>query len=1435
MNKRWWLLLLLLAVGHAGRIAAQTASATPEIDNPTGNAGALKPQITTAGSYDAHSGNATRIVNDLHVPGAVGVYGLDFTRYWNSTHNDADDSAMDWPTDFGRSGWSHSWRWTAAFEYIYPNEVPGTDYDDNRYTTAINITFPDGHTGQFKIVRLQHGEWMIPGSYPQFGPPFTEAEKQVFAYGGTGVHDHICNLATDGSEFWLCRADGGSVHFLWDASYGFQAKEVYDPHGLLTVLEYDTLGCLKYVREAAGRFLKINWQPFPGGEYLIASVQSGSGLNGSEAVQQTVLYSYVVEQGTHAQTLQYVIYDNEPDLTPGAPANQKVTAVYRYGNCWGDEPQSGVCTGTAASPDPLLKRADDPHYAGAMTAIRYNYRGTYCPPPLVKPWEHPNYVRAQAFAIAAEISDTGLPVSSFEIGCESGQRHEQTALDSWRTFYFGMAAQTADSPFTCSGYQLGKLSDFARLGDTIIPLEKQNYSAGAPRHIWDGRGIMTEAVTGLDDSGEPAEIHRPDGSVDYYDRVNPGASVPLDPIQGMRNSYNHWLFSQTHQLNATTSHTTYYTRDSRRRVIRIDHFGGSAELFTYNNFNQLTSHTLPSGAVLTYEYDGRGLLLSEYNSIDGYDARKEYTYYLPGDPGGIPDSVKTVSDGRSRGAGKDFSTRMTYNGRHQVLTVEYAGMNNASDNPMVRYGYDRNGNCTSITNELGHTSSYVYDLYRRCIRYIEPLNAQDWEGGSIVAARTWEWIYDRWFDNTATLYDSSAHTSKQWRVQVEPEFNSSHDRRLSAHKFDANDRIIEESTGLWQAGDGSWHGGADTEVHHYSYDENGQKSSYTDPLNRLTTYEYDIRNRLWKTNETVNTVARTTETLYDYAGDKTRVNFPVEAAGQRFQQWLDYDAFGQPGRFIDERGNTTNLTYQWGPMKKLSTVTTHRAKDGGGTEDQLTTFYYDGVGRPQWTIFPDGTSELTTYLFGQVDAFKTRKNQTKRVHYDARGRENYHTWDSDAAPRIDRSWDSANRLLTLSNSVSTIDYAYDDAGQPKYEGNNIAGSGSYTHVNYLRYPDGNLSYMQYPNNVWVHRDYSARGQVKNVLEWAGAWQTSVSYYYHADGKVEHQAYGNGVVTGFAYDGRGMTQVVHHQRANPFQSYALRNYTRDERDRITAFQKGTSSYNPMEDGRGDHYWYDPEGQLTNAVYGAVDPVTNPHDFVREDQFHYDALGNRVSWNWQANRGSIGYGRRDNGLNQYSYWSPVSNMTYDDTYYGGPGNGVLMQEGWITATYNALNQPKSITVPGYGSDFMWLGYDPLGRCVKRWKGPANGSASAAPIYYYFDGWNLIEEGTSPWSPARYYVHGARVDELATSHNTNTGQIAYHHFDARGHCNLLTDASGGILEQYEYDAFGFPRFFSSTAQPLNRSTPQPLETAFSSPAENGLPTCISTITGTGCINPS
>ena len=75
---------------------------------------------------------------------------------------------------------------------------------------------------------------------------------------------------------------------------------------------------------------------------------------------------------------------------------------------------------------------------------------------------------------------------------------------------------------------------------------------------------------------------------------------------------------------------------------------------------------------------------------------------------------------------------------------------------------------------------------------------------------------------------------------------------------------------------------------------------------------------------------------------------------------------------------------------------------------------------------------------------------------------------------------------------------------------------------------------------------------------------------------------------------------------------------------------------------------------------------------------------------------------------------------------------MADGYVTASFNALNQPMAIWSPVYpngtGALFVWFGYDPLGRCVKRWIGSATGNAVASnpATYYYYDGWNLIQEG-------------------------------------------------------------------------------------------------------------
>ncbi len=1417
-NRSTLALLVFLLVLGTSAVRSQTPAASPD-ENPTANTGALKAQIETGGSYSAQSGNATRIIPDLHFPGAVGVYGLDFTRYFNSLRNDRIEGDVylhpepvpEQPSDFGSPGWSHSWSWSAVYDE-YSQEVdqaPGYPLQEI-HTMMITITFPDGHASKYTITRVVNCTASLPSCDSHMGPPYSAAEANWTPSGE--IHDYLDGMAQDGSEFWLHRADGGTVHFV-DSGLGYQATQVLDPHGLVTTLDYNTDGNLDWVEQDGGRRLTIRWDCYspPGQQNTCMQKVIGRVENAGSGGMQAVEYRYTWLGNW--LTLTKACYQSDP--LPG----QSLAARYTYES---SNPPTGFFDA-----GPLLVTADDPRFAGPMRQIRYSYRGSGClptqkPAPGFEPYQDAplDYFYASPTSIAAEKSWRGftnnpnvpIPVSTFGLGCFDGTRSESNGLGGFRKFFYGRSAG-AQGIYHCMGYQLAKLTDFTT-GDPLapgLPFERQNYLTGEPRQIWDARGILTETVH-TDGSGFPNEVQHVgalDGSSYKYDRVNPGNSDAQD-FTRVPNPYHHWLFSKTDEGNQTT----YYTRDSLRRVKQISHPDNSFEYFTYNVLNQVTSHTLPSGAVQHYCYDSAGVLQKEWNSVDGESAATTYTYYDSSNHPEWTGLVATELNPRAAVNGAAYSAMMEYNGRFQITKVHYPPTGGNSD-PTVTYGYDSNGDCTSIIDEMGHTSFYTYDDYRRCIRYTEPLNARDWSGNldAIVPDRTWDWFYDRWIEGGVGQRDAYAHTKNEWRIQIEPAFNAAGDRRMTARTHDLQNRIATESTGWIQpAGTiGNWYWSVpDGENHSWTYDENGQKQTYTDPQGRLTTYTYDLRNRLKDTIETKRadqSVNPTTTILYDTTGNKTQVTFP----DGKTQHWNDYDPFGQAWTFIDERNNTTNLSYIWGPMKKLLSVTTYRLRDGGGTEDQPTTFLNDGMGRLRQTSFPDGSHEDSSYEFGQLKTWKTRKNQTKTIVYDARGRALSHAWDDQsggcnpgtdtaATPCISRSWDDANRLASITNKWSSIDYGYDDAGQVIWEGDEIAGSGGRTQTNYYRYPDGSVAHLHYPGGAFVRHDYTARGQLA-ATGWDDDnnnwWMQLAHYSYLSDGKVGQVDYGNGVRSAIGYDERGFINAIDHYNFPANHDYSARQYWRDDRDRITAFQKSYNpGANPMEDGRGDRFRYDEEGQLVEAWYGATNPSVSGGGNSRYDGFGYDALGNRTQNNYVASRGLTSFYRRDNGLNQYSSWTP-SIIYHDDNYPGWswPGNGVTMAEGWVTASYNALNQPIAIWSPNMPAGaFTWFGYDPLGRCVKRWVSDSGDIYSNPATYFQYDGWNLLQEGMNAWGPARVYVHGNRVDEIVWSYNTFTGDQAFHHYDARGHCTLLTDNLGSILEQYEYDAFGEPYFYDS-----------------------------------------
>ena len=161
---------------------------------------------------------------------------------------------------------------------------------------------------------------------------------------------------------------------------------------------------------------------------------------------------------------------------------------------------------------------------------------------------------------------------------------------------------------------------------------------------------------------------------------------------------------------------------------------------------------------------------------------------------------------------------------------------------------------------------------------------------------------------------------------------------------------------------------------------------------------------------------------------------------------------------------------------------------------------------------------------------------------------------------------------------------------------------------------------------------------------------------------------------------------------------------------------------------------------------------------------------------------------------------------------------MMEGWIGASFNALNQPIAMYSGSTLPKFVWFGYDPLGRCVKRWLGDEHGDApeseggyspgspNPGAMYLYYDGWNLVQEGTAADSPTLLYVHGGRVDEVVAQIKPQNNTLRYLQYDARGHCVFQTNTSGEIEEQYEYDAFELRDCFDGSGNPTTTANGQP-----------------------------
>lgn len=215
----------------------------PSYGNPTGTAGQFNGNVLAGGSYDPLTGNATRSVADLTVPGSVGAYPLTFARTTNSR-------LMGGVTTFFGDGgnWRHNYQYELAYTF--------NTWSGNGQLVA---HYPDGREVLFVS---------LPANDPRYGAyhadPRVQANQVNLLYGPLGTSDRLDN--TNPLQPVLLMADGGKVIFetytqAGDGTPSFRPKFIVDPHGQRTTLAYWVGVGLQSVTEPGGRWLRVDYLP----------------------------------------------------------------------------------------------------------------------------------------------------------------------------------------------------------------------------------------------------------------------------------------------------------------------------------------------------------------------------------------------------------------------------------------------------------------------------------------------------------------------------------------------------------------------------------------------------------------------------------------------------------------------------------------------------------------------------------------------------------------------------------------------------------------------------------------------------------------------------------------------------------------------------------------------------------------------------------------------------------------------------------------------------------------------------------------------------------------------------------------------------------------------------------------------------------------------
>lgn len=804
------------------------------------------------------------------------------------------------------------------------------------------------------------------------------------------------------------------------------------------------------------------------------------------------------------------------------------------------------------------------------------------------------------------------------------------------------------------------------------------------------------------------------------------------------------------------------------RADDFDHFARPVEVTRFSNLptslgpNSRTDETTYADFPAIWVM---GQVAEVFNTNEGRIVEKTVYSSTTGQP------VEFYSPGTTTGGSTQKLQTLTYHGDGTIATAK-DGNNNITTLSNWYRGVPRLiqfpggvsqsavvnalGQITSVTDELGHTTSYQYDNGGRLKKVTYPTgDSTGWAVKNITFAQVpgIEHGIDagHWRQTiTHGNYRKFVYFDAMWRPVVEREHDSTNIAGTERFK-------------------------------RFAYHATGELAfaAYPGTTSALTTglwHEYDVLGRPTRTEQDseYNATHGRLVTQYAYlSGFKTRVTNPRGYRTETRFQAFDQPSTDTPVEIIAAVGRPEQQKTVIGKNVLGQTVTLTRSGTYGGStlslartyvyDDQLrlcmrkepetntTVYAYDPAGNVAWYAEgrPTNGQDCATTRSGVPTSAKTQHT------YDSRNRVTLVNYPGTAVD-VGTTYYADGQVSTITAGTSVLTYQYNKrrlltSEQTQTPFINWTTTHSYSNL-------GHLGATTYPNGHAVSFAPNALGQATQ----AGPYATAATYF--PNGALKSFTYDNGLQHTLTLNAR---QLPERSKDALGTNVVLDDtYDYDFNGNVAGITDGL----PGQPGNRDMS-YDALDRLVGVVAGP--------DQGGNGVFAYDPLANIRQLDQGARTGRHQYDATTNRLTALKNAAGTTLSTYA---WDARGNLTSRTEGSQTHSFT-FDTANRLTATSLGASSYE--YDGLGRRTRETSG------GLATYYQYSRAGQLLyaEDYKTARSNLYIYLSGSQVAKRTLMHATGALQTSYQHTDALGSLVAATTDTGTVQRRERMTAYGEP----------------------------------------------